>query len=196
VIDSLVNELKPTLIAEVYSTHFPIVYQTKPAYASHHGLPGIGGINVEVGGINFPKIQFYVHTSPPLIITRGYHANFNGQYEVAEAVLDVLEELRVKRMIVVAGYGAEGEQVCCAATNRKTIDEVAKTYGIEVGYVGPFYGFSGMVFGLAKLREIDALCLFGRTEPVPEDPECPDEEASTNVLNKLTVMLNLPTTTE
>ena len=83
VVDSLIDNFKPELMAELYSTHFPLVYQTKPSYASHPLLPGIGGIKIIAGKASFPCVQFYYHPLPPLIITRGYHPNFFGQYEVA-----------------------------------------------------------------------------------------------------------------
>jgi len=195
VIDSLIQKIKPELIAELYSTHFPLIYQTKPSYASHHRLPGVGGIKIKSGVAEFPRIQFYFHQTPPLIITRGCHANFNGQYEVAEKVLDFYKDLRVRRLIVTAGYGLKGADVCCAATSPKLMDELKQNYGVEVGYEGPFYGFSGLVFGLAKRKGIDAICLFGRTEPRPDFPESPDEEAANTLLHKLTQILNLTTDT-
>ena len=190
-IDSLIRRIKPELIAELYSNHFPLIYQTKPSYASHPRLPGIGGITIESGVAEFPKVQFYFHSSPPLIITQGCHANFNGQYEVAEKVLDFYRDFRVRRLIVVAGYGLKGADVCCAATSKKLMDELKQQYGVEVGYEGPFYGFSGLVFGLAQRKGIDAFCLFGRTEPTPDFPESPDEEAANTLLRKLTQILNI-----
>jgi proteasome assembly chaperone (PAC2) family protein len=190
-IDYLINEIKPKLMAELYSTHFPLVHQTKPSYVSDPELPGIAGIKIESGEVEFPKIQFYYHYFPPLIITRGYHANFNGQYEVAEKVLDFYKEVQVSRIIVVAGHGLQDKKVCCAANNKAIIEEMKKIHVIEVGYQGPFYGLSGIVFGLSKLKEIEALCLFVGTKPSPEDPEHPDEEASKTLFNELKRMLNL-----
>jgi proteasome assembly chaperone (PAC2) family protein len=187
----LIQNVKPDLIAELYSTHFPLIYQTKPSYASHPRFPGIGGITIESGVAEFPRVQFYFHPSPPLLITRGCHPNFNGQYEVAEKVLDFYNDLQVRRLIVVAGYGLKGADVCCAATNLKIMEELKQKYGIEVGYEGPFYGFSGLVFGLAQRKDMDALCLFGRTEPTPDFPESPDEEAAKTLLHKLAQILNL-----
>lgn len=191
VIDSLITKMQPELIAELHSTHFPLIYQTKPSYASHPRLPGVSGVKIASGRVGLPKIPFYSHPSPPLILTQGCHANFDGQYEVAEQVLDFYDEVQVKRLIVVAGYGLTGKDVCCAATNRRIMDDLKEQYGVEAGYEGPFYGFSGLVFGLAKLRGLDALCLFGRTEPRPDDPESPDEEASENVLRTLDQILSL-----
>ena len=191
VIDSLITKMKPELIAELYSIHFPLIYQTTPSYASHPQLPGVSGVKIASGRVGLPKVQFYSHPSSPLILTQGCHANFDGQYAVAEKVLDFYDEVRVRRLIVVAGYGLRGKAVCCAATSQRIMDDLKEQYGVEAGYEGPFYGFSGLVFGLAKLRGLDALCLFGRTEPKPDDPESPDEEASENVLRTLDKILSL-----
>jgi len=189
VIDHIVEKLQPKLIAELYSTHFPIFFNTKPSYVPHPRFPGSAGISFRVKGVEFPKVQFYSFTSPDLIITNGYHANFNGQYEVAEKVLDLYKLFRVKKMIVLAGHGRKGKEVCCAATNLRIIEEMQKKYRIEVEYEGPFYGFSGLVFGLAKLRRIEALCLFGKTEPNLKEPEYPDENASNTILKQLSQIL-------
>jgi proteasome assembly chaperone (PAC2) family protein len=61
---------------------------------------------VEAGAVDFPKVQFYA-APPNLIIVRGYHANFEGQYVIAKKIVEFLSELKVKRMIVIAGYGSK-----------------------------------------------------------------------------------------
>lgn len=62
-------------------------------------------------------------------------------------------------------------------------------YGIEIGYKGPFMGFSGLVFGLSKRKGMEAVCLFAGTEPREEDLEFPDKEASERALDKMNKML-------
>jgi proteasome assembly chaperone (PAC2) family protein len=52
-------------------------------------------------------------------------------------------------------------------------------------------GFSGLVLGLAKLRGIKGVCLFGRSQPSVEDPEYPDPRAAKKVLETLSRILNL-----
>jgi len=52
-------------------------------------------------------------------------------------------------------------------------------------------GFSGLVFGLAKLKAIEAVCLFVGTEPKEDDLEFPDQEASVRAVELLNRMLNL-----
>ena len=190
VVEQLVNKMRAELVAELYSTHLPLVYQTKPSYASHYALPGIGGATVNQGQVSLPKVQIYKCSSPSMILAKGYHANFAGQYDVADEIVGFLSKLGVTKIIVAAGYGSKTRKVCCAATNPDLVREMKERFKIEVAYVGPFYGFSGLVFGLAKRKGIDALCLFAGTEPNPEDPESPDPQSSEMILNVLNQMLD------
>jgi proteasome assembly chaperone (PAC2) family protein len=192
VVDTLIDTLNLKLTAELYSTHLPLIYQTVPSYASHPRRLGIGGVRVEAGRPDLPRVQFYTTATPPLIVTRGYHPNFKGQYEVAGATLDVLQALGATRVIVVAGYGTQGDDVCCAATDPSLLEELHRRHGLKVGYIGPFYGFSGLVFGLTKARGLEGLSLFARTKPRPKTPESPDEKAAKTLLAVLSPMLHLP----
>jgi proteasome assembly chaperone (PAC2) family protein len=191
VVEELKNKTQAELVAELYSTHLPLLYQTKPSYASHYALPGIGGARVQQGQVDLPKVQFYTCSSPSMILAKGYHPNFAGQYDVAEKVVDFLSEIGVTRIIVAAGYGSKTRKICCAATNPDLIEEMKEKFKIEVDYTGPFYGFSGLVFGLAKRKGVDALCLFAGTEPTPEHPEAPDPESSKMIVDVLNQMLSL-----
>jgi proteasome assembly chaperone (PAC2) family protein len=193
VVEQLVTKTQAELVAGLYSTHFPLVYHTKPSYASHYALPGVGGARVKQGQVDLPKVQFYACSSPSMILAKGYHANFAGQYDVADKVVDCLGEFGVTRIIVAAGYGSKTKKVCCAATNPDLVREMKEKFQIEVDYTGPFYGFSGLVFGLAKRKGIDALCLFAGTEPKPEEPEFPDPKSSDVILAVLNQMLGLST---
>jgi proteasome assembly chaperone (PAC2) family protein len=188
VMDSLITKTKANLIADLYSTHLPSIYQTKPSYAANPMMPGSGGVIVESAQADFPKVQFFACSTPSLIITKGYHANFEGQYDVATKVLEFLAENKVKRIIVVAGYGSKDQKICCAATNKELLDEMKEKYNIDTGYKGPFMGFSGLVFGLSKRKSMEALCLFAGTQPKEDDLEFPDKEASERamvILNKI-----------
>ncbi len=191
-VDSLVTQTKSQLVAELYSIHFPSVYQTMPSYAAHPSLPGMGGAIIDSSGVDFPKVQFFSCSSPSLVLVKGYHPNFEGQYEVAEKVVDYLGELGVKKMIVVAGYGTKDKKVVCAANSKKAIDELKEKYDIGIGYKGPFMGFSGLVFGSAQLKGIEAICLFSGSEPKEDDLEFPDKEASDRVVEILNRMFSLP----
>ena len=189
VVDSLIVKTKATIIADMYSTHMPSIYETKPSYAAHPTLPGIGGVIVESGEADFPKVQFYACSTPSLIITKGYHANFEGQYDVAIKVLDFLAENQVRRIIVVAGYGSNDKKICCAATNKELLAEMKEKHNVDIGYKGRFMGFSGLVFGLSKRMGMDAICLFAGTEPKEDDLGFPDKEASDRALDTLNRIL-------
>ncbi len=189
-VDSLIEQSKSTLIAELYSTHLPSIYETSPSYAAHPSMPGLGGIIVESGKADLPRVQFYACEEPPTILVRGYHPNFDGQYAVAEKVVGFLVELGVKRMIVVAGFGDKEKKIACAANNQKAIEDMKTKFDVGIGYKGPFMGFSGLVFGLAKLKAIDAVCLFTSTQPVEDNLEFPDQEASGRVVELLNRMLS------
>jgi len=191
VVDSLITQTKAQLIAELYSTHLPAIHQTTPSYAAHPSLPGMGGVIIENASVDFPKIQFYTCSNPSLIFAKGYHANFEGQYTIAEKVVDFLFETGIRRMVVVAGYGSKEKKICCAATDQKVVDQMKEKFNIGIGYKGPFMGFSGLVFGLAKVKGIEALCLFAGTEPKEDDLEFPDMEASDQVVELLNKILNL-----
>jgi proteasome assembly chaperone (PAC2) family protein len=190
-IDQLIARTGAKLMAELYSTHLPTIYQTTPSYAAHPSLPGMGGAIVEAGKVDFPKVQFYAATNPSLILVRGYHANFQGQYDVAEKVTQFLTELHVKQMIVVAGYGSKEKNIVCATTSEKKLVEMKNKFGVGVGYKGPFMGFSGLVFGFSKVKGMEAVCLFAGTQPPEEDLESPDIEASDRAVQLLAKMLEL-----
>ena len=192
VVESLIVETRAQLIEELYSTHLPSIYQTAPTYAANPLFPGFGGALVQSGKVDLPKIQFYACPAPELIFVVGYHPNFEGQYKVAEKVVSFLSEKHIKRMIVVAGYGSNEKKILCAANNAKIISEMKKKFNIEIGYEGPFMGFSGLVFGLAKRKNLEALCLFSATTPIKHDFELPDKEASERVLENLKKIVNLP----
>ncbi len=191
-VDRLVVLTGAKLAAELYSTHLPSFYQTTPSYAAHPSLPGFGGAFIENGNVDLPKVQIYSCVGQSLIIVRGYHPNFEGQYRVAQKFLDVLEEQGVNRMVVVAGFGSKEKKICGAAHSQKSLDELKEKYNICVGYKGPFMGFSGLIFGLAEQRSIEAVCLFVGTEPVEEDLEFPDNEGAGRAVDLLVQMLGLP----
>lgn len=191
VVESIIAETGARLIAELFSTHLPSVYETSPSYATNPLLPGFAGVLVKSAEADLPKIQFYACSKPELVLVVGYHPNFKGQYEVAEKVVDFLSESHVKRMIVAAGYGSNTKSVVCAANNPEIISEMKEKFNIETGYEGPFMGFSGLVFGLAQRKKIEALCLFASTRPTENDLEFPDNEASERILEKLRKMINL-----
>jgi len=188
---TLTSKLNPILTAEIFSQNFPTHYDTVPSYLAKPEAYGMAGIQVEAGRLSLPKVKVYASPQLSLCLIQGYHANFYGQYEVAEAVVSLLEQFEVEWLYVLAGYALEGEPVCCAASDRRLLEEAEKRFGLKPGYVGPFLGFSGLLAGLAAEKGIKVLWLFGKTTPNPEDPEKPDPEASENLYRKLCEILGV-----
>ena len=191
VVDKLIEETKAELTAKLYSTHLPALYHTRPAYLAHYALPGIGGVKVEKQEFDLPKVNFFTK-EPSLILANGYHANFEGAYEVAQKVVEKLVEYGTKRIIITAGFGSKEKKVCCAATSLKLIKEMKKNYDLETDYQGPFYGFSGLVFGAAKLKGVEAISLFSAVEPQSGNPEFPAKESAEILIKVLKKMIILP----
>ncbi|MDQ1281022.1 MAG: uncharacterized protein QG670_2286, partial [Thermoproteota archaeon] len=78
VIEDLVRSLKANQIAELYSSHFPILYQTSPSYSPVPEFPGEPGVIIDDKNVKLPRIEFYYSPVPSIIIVKGYHANFYG----------------------------------------------------------------------------------------------------------------------
>jgi len=189
-VDHLIKKLSCDLFMELYSRSFPAEYTLAPSYIATPGLPGSGGVTVRDGTPVIPKVEFHSWREK-LVVVRGYQADFEGQYQVAETVADFLQGLGTRRMIVLAAHGRGGEGVQCGATEGRLIEEM-RTYGVETGYEGPFFGLSGLILGMAKLRGVEGLALFGLTTPMPENPEFPDPVAAKTLLTKVSEILNLP----
>jgi len=100
-----------------------------------------------------------------------------GQYELSWEVLDIIEQLGVKRIFTLGGYGigkmVEEPRVLGAATNKKFVEEMKK-HGVvfQQGEPGSgIVGASGLLLGLGVMRNIEACCLMGETSGYFVDPK-------------------------
>jgi len=188
-VDYLVKKLPCRLFLELYSGSFPAEYALTPSYIATPGFPGSGGVALKNGVPELPRVEFHSWRNRVIVI-KGYQADFEGQYQVAETIIDHLHRLGTRRVVVLAAHGRGGEGVQCAATDKRILEEMAKQ-GIETGYEGPFFGLSGLILGMAMAKGIEGLALFGLTTPMPEDPETPDPATTKTLLGKVSELLNL-----
>jgi uncharacterized protein (TIGR00162 family) len=177
----LISELKMKLFAELYSPHFlPLVILQKDSSA------------------NLLKCEFYYHRSRnrDIVVLTGDTQSISpeGHYEICEKILDFTEKIGVKEIITVGGF-AEGREVAeprvIGAVNDKALLKRYSKFDIDFGKqhpVGTIVGASGLLIGLAKIRNIDGMCLMGETFglPVMTDPKAAD-----NVLHILAKILGL-----
>lgn len=101
----------------------------------------------------------------------------DGQYVLVEAILDLLEQLGVKTIYTLGGYGTgkmlEKPRVLGAATDRETVKELKKRGVVfrknEPG--GGIVGASGLFLGLGMRRGMTGVCLMGETSGYLVDPK-------------------------
>jgi hypothetical protein len=166
-VEHLIDTIKAKKFAEVYSKDFP---------------PQVF-INSD-GTTELVKNEFYYwkaeqENQHDLVLLTGDYQGLSsrGQYELVEKILDVCEELGVKEIYTLGGYGLGHDikkpKVLCATTHKKLVKEM-KDHGAvfkknEPG--GGIVGASGLLLGLGKLRKLKGTCFMGETPGYLVDPK-------------------------
>jgi len=150
----LVQEMKATKVASVFSPHFPHqVFMTKK-----------GGMRLIKNSI----YHFKAKNRDVLILLGDVQAMSSvGQYEVAGRILDYCQKAGVTEVLTVGGYStgkiAEERRVF-GVTTSDSLRETFKKQGVIFGEAkGSIVGAAGLLPALAKLRGIDGACLMGET---------------------------------
>jgi uncharacterized protein (TIGR00162 family) len=179
-VDYLVEKLRPTKIAELYSS-----YLTLP--------DGSLGINVEMNGsFSLPKYEFYAYadTTPNLVLLTGNaQPNPLGQYEVAEAVLDYAISLQCKTVIAVGGYGVRVPHevgTVYAITSDSALAEKLTKEGAQMSKGGVIVGACGVVLGVCAQKNMQCVGLLGATRGMH-----PDIQAARAVVHLIAKTYNL-----
>jgi len=170
VADHMVEELNAEKTLEVYSPHFPPQVMVK-----------------DDGTVKQVKNEIYAYKGkdgePDLLILIGDYqsATNEGHYELTGVFLDLAQEMGVKRIYTLGGYGigqfVDKPTVLGAANDISLVEEM-KSLGVvfqenEPG--GGIVGVSGLLLGLGRLRGIDAVCLMGVTSGYLVDPKSAQE---------------------
>jgi uncharacterized protein (TIGR00162 family) len=154
-VDHLVKELDAQLLGEIFSPAFPPQVLVK-----------------KDGTVELMRNELYwwrdekSDTSLMILTGNTQAVSPEGQYDIAEKVLDTAEDFGVKRMFTVAafvtGERVEKPRVFATATEPKLLNDLKKhgTVPMKEGNIG---GTNGLLFGLAKLRRIQGICLLGET---------------------------------
>ncbi len=185
-VEHLIDSINAIKFAEVYSKDFP---------------PQVF-INTD-GTVKLVNNEFYywkakkIGQKDIILLTGDYQAlSSNGQYELADKILDILEEFNVKEIYTLGGYGLGHEikepKVLCATTDKNLV-KLMKKYGAifkknEPG--GGIVGASGLLLGLGEMRGLKGVCLMGETPGYLVDPK--SAKAVLNILTKITkIEINL-----
>jgi uncharacterized protein (TIGR00162 family) len=159
----LVRQLKAQKLATLYSPHFP-----------YHVIVS------KKGGARLLRGQFYYWKNPngenDLIFLTGdsQPQTIEGQFEVANSILDYAEKKKVKTVITIGGYRNEVEdhpKVVAVSTNPALFEKALNARALPSEAGTPIVGTAGLLLGLAKFREIEAICLLGETRGYLPDPK-------------------------
>jgi uncharacterized protein (TIGR00162 family) len=159
----LARQLKAQKLATLYSPHFP--YQV---------------IVNKKGSARLLRGEFFFWKNKTgendlIFLTGDSQAQtIEGQFEVANSILDYAEKKKVKTVITIGGYRNEVEdspKIVAVSTNHALLKKAlnAKAISSEAGI--PIVGTAGLLLGLAKFRNVDALCLLGETRGYLPDPK-------------------------
>jgi uncharacterized protein (TIGR00162 family) len=183
-VDYLMQQLEAELIGEVYSTYFP-----------PYVLIGKDGV------VELLRNELHLHKGEAvgdIMFFSGNSQAFSpeGQYEVAETLLDWAVANGVKKIFSLAAYVSdrtfETPNVYGTATSFEALKEL-KTKGVMPLDEGIISGENGLIIGLAKKRGVEAVCLLGETRgyQTPTGQYILDAKATKAVLNSLALILNL-----
>jgi len=179
-VEHLIDSIEASKFAEMYSKDFPPQVFINPN-----------------GTIELVKNEFYYWKAKKkdqrdlVLLTGDYQGlSSHGQYELVEKILNIVEELGVKEMFTLGGYGLgqdiEKPKVLCATTDVRLVKKMKK-YGAvfkknEPG--GGIVGASGLILGLGKIRGLEGTCFMGETPGYLVDPK--SAKAVLKILMKIT----------
>jgi uncharacterized protein (TIGR00162 family) len=183
-VDYLVQQLKAELVAEVYSKYFPPYVLIR-----------------KDGLVELLRNELYLvkdEEAGDIVFFSGNSQAFSpeGQYEIADALLDWAVANGVKKVFSLAAYVTdrvfEKPNVYGTTTSSEVLEEMKKK-GVTPLDEGVISGENGLIMGLAKKRNVEAVCLMGETRgyQTPTGQYLIDAKASKAVLQLLTSVLNL-----
>ena len=179
-VEHLIDTINATKYAEIYCKDFP---------------PQVF-INAD-GTIELVKNEFYYKKTKKknqrdlILVTGDYQGlSSQGQYELVDQILNLADDVGVKELFTLGGYGLgheiEEPQVLCATTHKSLVKEMKKHGAVfkknEPG--GGIVGASGLLLGLGKLRGFKGTCFMGETPGYLVDPK--SAKAVLNVLMSIT----------
>ena len=174
----LVKKLKAKKLALLHSPYFPyhVIVNKK---GSARLLQGEFYYWKNETGEN--DLVFLVGDSQPQTI--------EGQFEVANSILDFAEKKKMKTVVTIGGYRNEVEDtpdVVAVATNPVLYEKALKSKALPSEAGTPIVGTAGLLLGLSKFRNMDSVCLLGETRGY-----LPDPKTAKRVLEVLKELLNI-----
>jgi len=154
-VSHLQKELKAELFAEVYS----------PAFSPKVWLTDDGIVKLMKGEFYFWKST---EGGPDLVLFSANEQPYSpeGQYELADVVLELAQKFHVTQVITMGGMATdsftEHPKVYVGGTDVDLVKEVEALGGVKLAG-GAITGTNGLIFGLSKPKNISAVCLLAET---------------------------------
>jgi uncharacterized protein len=181
VAEYMIHMLSAEKIGEIHSIYFP---------------PQV--VLEEDGLARLPRNELFLYRQEgkrDVLFLVGDHQSTSGEghYILADCYCDIAEELKVKQIYTLGGFGVghlvNGPRVL-GAVNKKELRPPLEAAGVtfdrdEPG--GGIVGAAGLILGLSAPRGIDAVCLMGETSGYLVDPM-----AAASVLSVLSKLIDLP----
>ena len=158
----LIRQLKAQRFAHLYSEHFPYFVLVNKK-GSVRLLRGVFYYWKDPAGVN--DYIFFTGDSQSQTI--------EGQYEIADCMLDFAKRHGVRVIVTIGGYRVETKdkpKVYVAATGQAVLDKALGAGAVVSASGSPIVGTAGLILGLARFKRIDALCLLGETRGYLPDP--------------------------
>ena len=156
-VDYMIDELQPKLLYTIYSYEFP-----HSVYITEQNL------------IDLPSVSLYHYPRKgrDLLLLAGdiQPVDERANYEFCDEILNIIQKLNCKEVITLGGISLPEEpkraKVFGTATNSKNLDKYKKCEKVNFkidGKVGTIVGVSGLLLGLAKLRDLDGAAFLVET---------------------------------
>jgi uncharacterized protein (TIGR00162 family) len=180
VAEYMIHQLGATKIGEIHSIYFP-----PQVILDENGLARLARNEL-----------FLYHTEEKdiLFLVGDHQSTSNeGHYILADQYCEIAEELHVKRIYTLGGFGVGhlvNEPRVLGAINRAELREEIEAAGVTFNRDEPgggIVGAAGLMLGLCAQRGIDAVCLMGETSGYIVDPM-----AAASVLAVLSKLAGVP----
>jgi hypothetical protein len=180
VAEYMIHMLKAEKIGEIHSIYFP---------------PQV--LLDETGLARLARNELFLYQSEgrDIIFLVGDHQSTSneGHYILADQYCEIAEELKVKRIFTLGGFGVGhlvNEPRVLGAVNRAELRPELEEAGVTFNREEPgggIIGAAGLMLGLSAQRGIDAVCLMGETSGYLVDPM-----SAANVLGILSKLIDVP----
>lgn len=154
-VDFIIDSLKAKKVFEITSYNFPhCVFVNEDNLVE---LPAIEIFHKKVKGKDF---LFLAGDIQPL--------DERSCYEFCDNILDLFEQFKGKEIITLGGIALDRvpkqARVYCTGTNPKIIKRYQSNVVNNIyGVIGPIIGVSGLLTGLARRRNLDAVSILAET---------------------------------